>query len=279
MRIFVVLFVFFFSSLQAELSYINVTSTKNPYKLRGIKHKLNALGLSMFYRKINNLYVVYSGPYKRPEYPLRKVKFYFQNAYIINSRSSSSKKEDTTESYISNIGKKYFVLASLSYSSAPSNHTIEAGTVKIIDPKNGGISYKLEAGLKLKYRFDILGGFMILDSDDLVFTNFYTALNYNLKPYKNITPYVGVIVGYSSLKWNTDPIPNAANGSNNDSTSPFYGTQVGASYRIDKNIDIVGSYDCFFMHHVTNIEIDANNKSKLEHNILHSVNVGIRYNF
>jgi hypothetical protein len=262
-------------------SYIKVTSTRSKSMLRAIKHKLNAMGLPMTYRTTSKSYNVYSGPYKTKRhtiYAFKKIKRYFPRAAVLQT-TNKKKTKALYNKKRKNLKNKYYANIALVYSSAPLTQTIQSGTLKINEPKNTGMSILLEGGINLNYNLSTGIGYARFATSDLVFNNIYGVVNYAFTSYKDITPYFGVIAGYSSLSWNKDPISNATADSNNDSTSPYYGTQAGVKYSGFNIGDIYVSYQCLFMSHTTTIEVDSSNISKLQHNILHSLQIGYQYKF
>lgn len=281
--IYIILITFSFSSLYANSNYVKVTNTKSKVQLRAIKVKLNSLGLKMIFKTSSRYYSVYSGPYrtkKQTYYAYKKIKRYFPNARLLTS--SRTKKPTILKSKkVKNFQKEqnYYAALSFNYTSVPSTHTILEGSVTIVEPKNTGLSVSLEGGIELKQKFSVGVGFSQFSTGDLMLSNFYGVANYKITTYKSFEPYFGAILGYSSLKWSTDPIANASQNSSNDSTSPYYGTQVGVLYKGFKYADIFAGYKCLFMQHTTTIQVDTTNISKLQHNMLHSIGVGMKYNF
>jgi hypothetical protein len=280
-----VLFLFLISSnvlYSATSHYVKVTSVKSKNQLKKTKRALNSLGLSMIYKRIKGGYYVYSGPYKTQKYAkyaTKKIKRYFPYAKLLKPKVQQEKTITQLKVKKKKENKRLFVGFSLGYSLAPPTHNIEEGTVKIIEPKNSGLSYDIDGGYVLDNNFVIGMGYLSFDADDIKFSNIYGMLEYRCKEYKDITPFLGLLGGYSTLAWSTDPIENPTQESNNDSASPFMATKAGIIYSGLKNIDVTFGYKCMFMSHATNIELDSSNKSRLEHKTLHSIELGIQYKF
>ncbi|SFV75872.1 hypothetical protein MNB_SM-3-802 [hydrothermal vent metagenome] len=271
-RSFVLLFFLLQPFLYATPFYVKIANTKSVYLLQRVKNRLNSVGLNMVYTRSPRSYSIYSGPYEKKlqaTFALLKIKKIYPQAILIESKKEKKTKKE----------KKFYSSFALGYSSAPSTHTILSGTVKIKEPKNSGVSYILEGGMSLPYHLRAGVGYMHFSTSDLVFHNFYGVVDYSFRKYNFIEPYFGVLVGYSALTWNVDPIPNPSKNSSNDSTSPFYGTEAGISYKKYPLGDIFVEYQCLFMEHTTNIELDKTNRSKLQHKILHSLIIGFKYHF
>ena len=289
---FILIFLLSPSFLGAATNYIGVTQTTSKNQLRVINSRLNSIGLKMLYKSVGNKYLVYSGPYRTSRstsYAMQKIKKYFTNAKIITNKKiqqTSTAKVPArvkTQSKFNEIKQNnkngYYIGTAIGYSSAPSTHSISKGSVTIKEPNNSGMHYLIDGGYNFENGFSLSLAYMILGTGDLAFSNIYTTVNYRFGNFKYFTPYFGVLAGFSSLKWNVDPILNASEASNNDSASFIGGTQVGVIYNGYKNISLLLSYKSIIMGHTTNIEVDANNISQLQHKVLHSIEVGIQYNF
>ena len=200
------------SILGADNSYIRITSTKSKSTLIAIKHKLQSMGLPMMFKTTTRSYNVYSGPYKtlkHSRYALKKIKRYFPKAIVIQTTTKPEKKQIKSQLLHTKKEKKtktniifdykFYTTIALAYSSAPSSHTIETGTVNVITPNNKGINISLEGGVDLKHNFNTGIGYMHVGTTDLVFNNIYGVLNYEFKSFSHFTPYFGVLVGYSAL--------------------------------------------------------------------------------
>lgn len=287
MRLFLVLLMVFIGIpfLEAKTDYIKITTTSDIQRLKAIKKKFTSLGLNLIYRKSGHAYGVYCGPYSskkdlRKSY--KKVIRYFPHAQIIGVQKVSHQphiSQKIVRKKESKYEENYYFSLALNYSSAPSSHTILQGSVKVLEPKDTGINFVLESGIDLQYNFSAGIGVSYLNTGDLAFKNLYGIVNYKFKIYRSYQPYFGVLIGYSSLAWSSDPIENPSKNSNNDSTSPYYGTQVGLLYKGLSYGDIFVGYQCLFMQHTTSLQIDTTNRSKLEHNMLHSIGIGFKYNF
>lgn len=263
--------------LSAANNYIKIGVTSSTRQLHIVQYRVSQLGLREIHRVKNGRYIIYSGPYVNKTttlYAFTKIKRYFPNATLLLQSEKKQQRVKKSDSL------PFFIGVGMSYSSAPSSHIIESGTVEINKPKNSGLSYGVDAGYNFYDHFAIGLGYLKFDTDDLVFNNLYGILNYKFSPFKEkFTPYFEVVAGYSTLKWNIDPITNASSDSNNDSTSPFLGTQAGILYSLSQHISLFTEYQCMFMTHTTNLTVDNKNRSKIQHTTLHSLQIGLQYNF
>lgn len=276
--------------LYASYNYVIVTKAKNKRQLSSIKHKLDRLGLNTLYKKQRNNYIVYSGPYRRESLSkvLSRVDNYFPYARVstikVNrkTRKKISNQHVQNSNIVKNVDNGFLLGLSTGYSYAPTTHSIKSGTVIIDEPKNSGLSYILNGGYHFKNDFTLSLNYMYFDASDIEFSNIYASVDYRLKSYDNITPYFGLLSGYSNLVWNKNPVTTVNTVSQNKSDSYFLGTQAGVMYNLSKPVSYFIKYQCIFMEHTTNIDTSTattTNLSKLQHTTLHSLNLGIQYNF
>ncbi len=282
-----VTFLFLFSLLiptvsYASFIYIKVTNTTNTNKLKKIKSTLNKLAQKTTHRTTKTKYIVYSGPYtnsKSAKKALRKVKRYYPYAKIVKTNKElqsykQTKKAIQTTPHSKN-DKKYFLGLAFGYSSAPVSNS---GQIDLFLPKEQGISYDLSIGLHLKESFILSGGYLRVDTKDVLFDNYYTSLSYKFTPFNNFTPYIGVSGGYSQLTWNRNPLDNSTTNASNKSDSFFGGTQIGAIYDGYETLSLYINYQCLFLNHATSVKT-ATASSELEHSTLQNIQFGVRYSF
>lgn len=112
----------------------------------------------------------------------------------------------------------------------------------------------------------------MLDIADI--NNIYASVNYQLLN-TVVKPYVGVLLGYSQLKWSEDPSVVIAN---RDLTSDgfTYGVQSGVEYSLNNAWGITGKYQFLKYDHVTDIRDGA---SSIEHTYGQNILMGVNYEF
>jgi len=281
---FLVLFAIVSPSFLFSKSYVKLTNHSSRSELIAIKHKLNRLGLRVIFKQRRDGYfIIYTGPYKSENYAKyvqKRLKRSFPYSVILTKRKDKKViKPVVIKSKIVKESKdRFFIPISIGYASTPSTHTIKSGSVTINKPKTDG--YLISTGIG--YLFDNISftlDYDRIDTKDLLFSNISATIDYRFEKVLSVKPYFGIIGGYSSLKWSVDPIDNPSTQSNNDSKSPFYGTNAGILYNFSKDIELFSSYQCIFMDHTTNIELSTTDKSKLQHNISHSIEFGLNYKF
>lgn len=166
---------------------------------------------------------------------------------------------------------------SLGYSDLNVDQTDKVGSIILGNKiEENGYSANIEAGYKYSDKVDISVNYQRSVFDDTYLNNFYISSNYKLDEYNGFIPYLGVNLGYSELHWDKKPI----NTINNDHTSSsyFYGGNLGVIKPLTSKIDLDVKYQINVMDHDTSLEVSPA-KSELEHNLMQSLMVGIRYNF
>lgn len=268
-------FFIFTTILNAKNIYIQVTTTKSKSKLSNIVQNFKAIGIKTVYKKTRTRYLIYSGPYQKLDsalYALKKIQKHYPKAEIKGKAKLSNPERDRGT---------YFNL-SLGFSHAPSTQT--TGCVVINEPKNSGISYNVNGGYVFKSNFAFEIGYLRFDATDLLFDNLYGAINYRFNDYKlgvnnDYVAYIGFIAGYSSLKWFHSPIPPPPDedSSHNNSTSYLFGTKTGLIYNMFDTFSMFVGYQCLFLGHTTNLTDTDGRTSKLEHNTIHTLQLGIEF--
>jgi opacity protein-like surface antigen len=104
--------------------------------------------------------------------------------------------------------------------------------------------------------------------------NLYGSVNYQFST-KKAKPFIGVLAGYSHLKWSTAPHQVQLN-KNLTSKSPLYGLQVGVEKSIKKNLSLLVKYQ--YIKHNHKIEI-VDNTSNISHSSEQNVLIGLQYLF
>jgi len=286
------------STLLTANAYIIVTKVSKPNHIKSVHRRFKKLGLKMFYRTKKNKYIIYSGPYKNSTttlIALKKLKTYFPHARVYNtlnrtneqqkkkiSSETKTKSENTHIYSIEKDKKSFYVAFALGYSSAPSSHIVNTGSVNISEPSKNALSYAFEGGYNYANGFSTSLGYFSFSTSDIVFNNLYLGVEYRFIDYKNYTPYFGFLAGYSSLNWSAAPITTADPTSSSRSESLFLGSKSGFSYNAYDPFILYIEYQLMFMEHATHIDASVgttSNTSVLKNDILQTFQVGIQYKF
>ena len=267
------------NTLSASSSYyVKVAQTKSAKELKRIKYKLNRIGVSTFHKTSRTAYTVYSGPYRdtvSANRALKKVKRRYKRASVFSIQNKKNKKKAKAKSFNKN---KMFVGGAIGYSSVPLTHR---GNIEIYLPNDTGLSYNLHTGYNLNSRMFLTADYMLSDAKDVVFNNLSVSANYKFGPYARVSPYFGLVAGYSQITWNRNPIDNSTEKGSNVTGSYLVGTQIGAIYNSSKAISLFMNYQCLFMAHNTNINTAdvPPEATTLKHKDLTNLQFGVRYSF
>ncbi len=277
--------------LYAKLVYVNVTNVKSKKQLSYPYRKLKSMGFKMSYKRKSYGYAVYTGPYNSQaslDRAYKKIKRRFRYArvvvYDLGKKQESQLQPQQKQKVLQPCAKEkkdtgFIAGLSVGYGDAPSSHVLVSGSVIVSDPKSSGVDYSLFGGYDFANGVSLLVNYMYLNTKDLEFSNYYGSLHYRFEHLGPFIPYVGASLGYSSLKWNTSPIANASPSSNNNSADIMYGTQIGLLYELFQNISLKVDYNYLFLHHTTNITQGTTGSSKLQHNTLNTILIGLQYSF
>lgn len=108
--------------------------------------------------------------------------------------------------------------------------------------------------------------------------NVYASLNYQFDTVAN--PYIGVLAGYSRLKWNEYPaIHNASFVDDLESTGLMYGVQLGIEPQLTENWSLFAKYQFIKYEHLMKIRPNSSSGEEIEHEHGQNVLTGVRYGF
>lgn len=98
---------------------------------------------------------------------------------------------------------------------------------------------------------------------------YYTYQEYNL--------YTGILLGAGHLEWKTNPIDNTTN--TNLTTRSIVGAlQVGAEYKLQKNIALGLNTKYYRSNYTTKLDVGSN-ESEITHKSSYSLSFGVRYSY
>jgi opacity protein-like surface antigen len=142
-----------------------------------------------------------------------------------------------------------------------------------------GTSLSLELGFKYTKSMDFVFTYQRVDLDNLALNNLYISNLYYFGQ-ERFRPYLGASVGYSNLTWDS----NVNNSENVDlkSSSTLYGVTFGAEYKMNEDFLLNLNYQINKIDHESYFDGVSSGQltnSTLNHNMLNTVGVGIRYLF
>ncbi|XPV67833.1 MAG: outer membrane beta-barrel protein [Halarcobacter sp.] len=172
--------------------------------------------------------------------------------------------------------KNVYVGVSLGYSNLHMSKDDKVGSVALIENiDSSSKNILLETGFEYNKNLEFSLNYQRVDNDDVNLDNVYVSLKYKF-PQDKFTPYVAANLGYSQLSWQTRPVATI----NNDTSSGSYlvGTTLGLLYPLTTKVSLNLNYQVNMLDHETSVE-SLPNRSILNHDLLQSFNVGIRYTF
>ena len=175
------------------------------------------------------------------------------------------------------IDNNIYIGSSIGYSYLSSSKNTSQGTVTLNEKLNSSSkNINLELGFEYSKNIDISINYQRVNNDNVSLDNTYMSIKYKF-PQEQITPYVGTNLGYSQMSWDKDPI----NSANNDTVSGSYllGLKIGSYYKINKSVDLDLNYNISYMNHKTKLNSSNVDIATIEHDYLHSFNIGFIYRF
>ncbi len=172
----------------------------------------------------------------------------------------------------------YFVYLSGGTATANVDSSIVDNIVLLPDVLNDEATI-IEGGIGYRHSSDLFATAFIQSGqlDEVSILNYNASVNYRFSDLP-IMPYIGAVIGYSTLEW--DEIPVDTTGHTNiesklDADHITYGLQAGADFEITDHFTIFGKYQIMTFDHLMEI-FEA---SDIEHTDFQSLQGGIRYEF
>lgn len=139
--------------------------------------------------------------------------------------------------------------------------------------------FNFNLGLGYKYDNDLIFkvGYQRIMLSDVHLDNAYFGVALELEEFVGFTPYVGALLGYSQLTWDTYPVFNISN-VNTKSNSNMFGLELGASYPITDAVSLELMYQLISTDHKARV-IKSGAMSDIEHALVNSIYFGLRYSF
>jgi len=105
--------------------------------------------------------------------------------------------------------------------------------------------------------------------------NLNVAFNRYFTSGGTISPYIGIVAGFSSLTWSRKPHPIFVS-SNLTSSSPMFGGQLGSDIKLTDNFFITAKYQYMYVNQKIDIQI---NKAGIQHSDMQNLMLGVKYAF
>lgn len=166
-----------------------------------------------------------------------------------------------------------FIGLSGGYSYNP--QTLSADVQTNFELENSAPSYSFELGYRGKKNFFYSLNYTRNHYDTRYYDNIYLSANYAFKKRKSrLYPYVGVLGGWSSMRWSKDPVDTYGE-RENESSNYLVGAQVGLEYLIDDSFYLFGSY----IYNYTPQKTMLYNEAEITYEHIQNIMIGIRYSF
>ena len=140
-----------------------------------------------------------------------------------------------------------------------------------------GLNFNL--GLGYKYDNDIIfkAGYQRVMFSDIHLDNLYVGTGLELDELAGFTPYLGLLLGYSQLTWDKDPVSNVIK-VDTRSNSNMLGLELGATYPMTESFSLEIMYQLTNVDHKARV-VKSGAMSDIEHTLVNNIYFGLRYSF
>ncbi len=291
----IVLFLLLAGFLKAEPYYVNVMTTSIKDQLHSVSYQLDMLGYQKYLTQNSKDYVLYVGPFNTSaqansakskiyrEIGIKNMKIIEKNptqAVAIPIQSSSTKEVILKEKpiiVVSSKYSKYFIGVNAGASNVNNEQDIISGSIVLDhDIADRGVNYGAELGYYIDKNIFMTLNYQLISLDDINLNNIYATLNYEFLRDEILSPYMGIIAGYSLLDWSTYPIASIEK--DETSGSLMTGVQIGTNIMVSSSINLFASYQFWMMDHKTKLE-NSQGQTQIYHDFVNNITLGIRYKF
>lgn len=271
--------------------YIKLGATTSVAQVQQIENILKQKGYQLHIQEEDERYKVYAGAFASQSQALQALQTLqkiFPSAVAVRLRSQTftqAPKETPQNTQTSNTDhtkkaptsgeRPFFVQLALGFHNTDGK---KSGEAEALEPSASGMSYGVGFGYMFSDAYWASIGYDILGTGDVSLNNIYTSLNYNFVHNQNLSAYMGVLVGYSTLSWDSAPQENA---STSGPSSFFAGAQVGLNYPFGlEGLSLISTYSLTSFNLKTNLTAEeGQSPSAIEHTLTHKISVGLQYNF
>jgi opacity protein-like surface antigen len=204
-------------------------------------------------------------PKKESVNELKEVKLEDTNEVATDDNYSKVNNEKVVETK-----KNIFVYVGVDFTNSSTKKS-EANVADIKDSYNG---YSLGLGYRHLNNYVATLGIEKNSNTQTSISNILASINYQLTD-KFLKPYVGILGGYSTLKWKENPVTTTS-ATKNKSKSYMLGLQMGVEHYFDSQFSFYGAYQFIPVGHKTKIN---QNENAVEHKTLQGIELGLRYKF
>jgi len=289
----------FISSLHAGNYFIDVESAKTKEQLFSTSYQLDLEGYQCNIARNRSEYTLYVGPFsslsraKKVQHALVDhmqmrystiVERKHREKILYSSVKQASHKPKKTLHVKEKKDRKsepndndFFIGTALGLLYANTKEKSLTGAIELDSAvSTTGVSVNLEGGYYFSKHIFMTLNYHYLLLDDSNFNNIFMSINYEFLKEKTVSPYVGILGGYSFLNWSEYPISSLQ--SDATSSSLMSGIVMGANVEIVNSLDLFIRYQVWIMNHTTTLE-NSQGKMQIEHDFGHNASLGVRFKF
>lgn len=198
---------------------------------------------------------------------------------IIQEDTNNSKEIVTVEQkeVVVSPKNKYFVGLGFNLNSFSVDKTNQVGNIVLNKPLDEkATSFLFQVGTTLSQNYILSGNYEIVNLNDVNIDSYFLSLDYRFE-YEKLSPYLGISLGMSDLKWQYDPLVNSQL-KDTKLSSLLYGVQGGFVYPLENNWSLFSQLAYQKLNFKTNLT-STPAKSTITHDDKKSLGIGFRYSF
>ena len=293
--LFITIVLSIFMSLNAKEIFVKVTSV-GYHNLFNTLYGVKELGYKAHTLEDKDLYKIYAGPFKNNTDARRALsviqKRMFKSASLVllvnakeikykttiapsrvkhSSKSVALKKVDVSDESHKNLNSKsndFFIALNIGIAMP----TVDESPNDVNFDSENGLSFTLEGGYYFTNNLFMTLDYQHADLNDLVFDNIYTKLDYQFDEMYIFSPYLGVILGYGMMGW------NSYIDTSDKANSFITGAEIATDIDLTDNLALVLSYSYWMIDYTTTYKVE-DITNEISHKGQQNLNVGIKYRF
>ncbi|MEA3522496.1 MAG: outer membrane beta-barrel protein [Campylobacterota bacterium] len=275
--------------LNAQNIYVKAMSATYKKQFYSLSYQLKNHGYNSVVVYNGTLYDMFVGPFQTKK-QARKALYSINtnpNAelFIVSSHGTfqalhePTAQEKNTQQKLeaSHIHKDYFLALAIGMTKMDiATDNISGNMVLNSDIDDSGTTFGIEGGLYLNDAIFTTLNYHYQSLSDVNLNNIYMTLNYHFLRDYALSPYIGVLGGYSALSWSTYPIDSI----DSDSLGGAFmgGVQLGSDLRINQTLSLYLNYQYILLNHETSLVNDTGEK-KITHQSQNNLYIGIKVSF
>ena len=142
--------------------------------------------------------------------------------------------------------------------------------------KDAGVTYGIAVGHYINNNIFSTLNYQRTNLKNIHFNSTFVSLNYKFTDTKVLFPYVGALLGFSVINWETLPLNTSA--SKKESFSFLRGLELGSDIPIKNHFSFYVFYRYLWINDATTIEITPD-KKEITHKHEQNLNIGVKFSF